>query len=88
MVGRGLEVVPPARERGYEVLGYGYGSFNSFAVNHLENEFIHRLGLRLNGNGLFDDYASALKAARYCAEPATGAEPGLWLPWKESEYSL
>jgi len=64
------------------------GAFNSFAVNPLENEFIHRLGLRLNGGGLFDDYPSALKAARYCAEPATGAKPGLWLPWKESEYSF
>jgi hypothetical protein len=64
------------------------GPLNSFAFNHLENEFIHRLGLRLNGNGLFCDYASALKAAQFTQEPGTGAEPGLWLPWKESEYSF
>ena len=88
MVRKSLAVASAAGERGYEVLGYDHGAFNSFAVNYLENEYVHRLGLCLKGYGLFDDYALALQAAERTAKPTTGSEPGLWLPWKVSEHNL
>ncbi len=88
MVRRRLSPETPALVRGYEVLGYDYGAFNSFAVNYLENEFTGRLGLCLNAHGLLDDYGSARKAADYSALPTTGSEPGLWLAWRVDEHSL
>ena len=77
-----------ATVRGYEVLGYDYGAFHSFAVNYQENEYCGDLGLSLNANGLFDNYSDAVKAAQYTRLPTTGAEPGLWFPWWVSEYDL
>ena len=71
------------------LLGEEYGEwFHSFVCNALENEYLERLHISLNPNGLIDRYDDAVRAADHTNLDEVGAEPVLWLPWLISEYPL
>lgn len=71
--------------RGYEILGFEYGSFHSFICNGLEKELNGKLGINFNSNGLIDNYKDACKAAEHVNNSGVGAEPVLWQPWAINE---
>jgi hypothetical protein len=75
--------------RGFEILGEEWGEwFHSFVCNSLENEYVERLHLSLNKNGLIDCYEDAVRATDHTNLDEVGAEPVLWQPWLISEYPL
>jgi hypothetical protein len=74
--------------RGFEVLGWGYSELHSFICNSLERRFVDELNIRLNENGLIDDWQDASRAADYTNDPDTGAEPVVWSPWAIVEIPL
>ena len=75
--------------RGFEILGEEWGEwFHSFVCNSLEDEYVERLHISLNQNGLIDRYEDAVRATYHTNLDEVGAEPVLWLPWLISEYPL
>jgi hypothetical protein len=75
--------------RGYEVLGSeAGGSFHTFACHGLEADYVEKLGLSLNSNGLISDYNDAVRASDYTNLDSTGTEPVPWFPWLVFELPL
>lgn len=74
--------------RGFEILGWNYSEFHSFICNSLERKFVDELNIKLNENGLIDDWRDASRAADYTNNPDTGAEPVMWSPWAIVEIPL
>ncbi len=83
---RGLTPDPRGVFAGHDVLGWDAGTLHSYVCNGLEIEFDAKLGIRANEQGYFnrDD---ARRCAALAGDDATGAEPGLWLPWRVAIYS-
>jgi hypothetical protein len=67
---------------GFELLSCDYGLEHSWVCNSLEVEAATLFGTRLNHFGLVEDANEAHRLAEWINDPATGAEPGLWLPWR------
>ena len=73
---------------GFELLAADHGMLScSWLCNGLEKECAAQLGIRPNRSGLVESYADARRCAELIARPETGAEPGLWLPWRVTMYS-
>lgn len=83
---RGEPAAPGGEALGFEVLGYDHGGFHSFVCNGLERAFRDALGVVPNAHGLYEDEADARRCADHAGSPSTGAEPGLWLPWRFTRY--
>ena len=73
--------------RGFEVLGFEYGGFHTFMCNSLEKEYVSKLNISFNKNGLIEKFDEAEKAAELTNSPEVGAEPALWQPWAIIEIS-
>lgn len=69
---------------GYDVLGWEFGGcgFHSYICNGLQRDFAKLLGIRPNRWGFFDLLGDARRCADHCNLEATGAEPGIWMPWR------
>ncbi len=74
--------------RGFEVLGWNYFELHSFICNSLERNFVGELGIKLNENGLIDNWQDASRAADYTNDPDTGGEPVVWSSWAIVEIPL
>ncbi|MGE0454320.1 MAG: hypothetical protein AB7O37_16570 [Vicinamibacteria bacterium] len=86
----GRQALPPAADRGFEVLGYdsfggGFDSFRCYAG--LEQEFSN-LGAAYNQWGLITDESVAVKCARLAAEPPGGTCADSWEAWRIVEHAL
>lgn len=79
--------VPEGEFLGFEVLGYEHGGFHSFVCNGLERAFRDALGVVPNAHGLYEEEADARRCAAHAGCSSTGAEPGLWLPWRFTRYA-
>ncbi len=73
---------------GYEILGYEWNAFHSFACHDLIYDYKQELKIDINSHGLIDNYENAVKAANYTNLESTGAEPVYWQPWGVFECSL
>ena len=82
------EPVGGGRAVGFDVLCLDWQSFHSYICNGLEVEFDQKLGIKPNKLGFFDREADARKCAEYAGLDSTGAEPGLWQPWKVVLYDF
>ena len=73
---------------GFELLSTDSGLLTcSWLCNGLEKECAQQLGVRTNRSGFIQSYSDALRCAEFISRPETGAEPGLWLPWRVTMYS-
>lgn len=73
---------------GFELLATYLGMLTcSWVCNGLETECAKRLGILTNSHGFVQTYADASRCAEFISRDETGAEPGLWLPWRMSVYS-
>jgi hypothetical protein len=85
---RAAECIAPGGEPlGFELLATDFGLLTcSWACNGLETTCAESLGVGTNTHGFVANYADALRCAQLIAQPDTGAEPGLWLPWLLTVY--
>lgn len=71
---------------GFDILGWDWSYFHSYACNSLESEFASALGITPNRHGFFDRLEDARRCADHCNLETTGAEPVFWLPWLVHVY--
>jgi len=71
---------------GYEVLCWDMGGFHSSRCNGLEADFQDVLGIESGADGFPTDLSSARRCADFAGLESTGAEPGLWQPWRITVY--
>ncbi len=73
---------------GFEILGYEWNGFHSFACHDLIIDYKDKLSIDSNGYGLIDNYDNAVKATNYTNFESSGVEPVYWQPWAVFECSL
>ena len=73
---------------GFELLATQHGLLTcSWVCNGLEKVCSERLGVRPNEHGFVDAESDAERCLTLIRKPETGAEPGLWLPFRVTIYS-
>ncbi|MRN56099.1 hypothetical protein [Paenibacillus monticola] len=85
---KGIEIDDSGEFLGHEVLGHDMGFFSSYACNDLGKDYINKLKININANGLIYDYEDAKQTCEYCYSDESGAEPAFWQPWSISQYNL
>lgn len=74
---------------GYELLATYFGLLTcSWLCNGLEKDCAQKLGIRPNRHGFIETLDEAMRCTEFVAQPDIGAEPGLWLPWLITKYSV
>lgn len=72
---------------GFDVLCWDTGGFHSYVCNGLETDFQRELGVIPNLHGFYATEQEARRCAEYAGLETTGAEPGIWLPWRVARYA-
>jgi hypothetical protein len=88
-VSRGDKLVPGGDVAGFELLVSDFGMLAcSWLCNGLEKECAKQLGVTTNRHGFVQSYGDASRCAEFISREETPAEPGLWLPWLVTVYSV
>jgi len=72
---------------GFDILAFHYDEVHNVVCNSdLVKEIAEKHSITPNGFGLYDDLSDANTGADYCNLETTGADEGLWLPWRIVRY--